>query len=159
MWARKDHEFRRYLLLEKSVVVVSQPLSEMLQLPATQETDLEIAQETMTDEGVAKIQAETETETEIGSATVRLNARVTVNVIATRIEIAIVKQSAVTHARWREGKEVDPGAESAAVLPLVDLLMRTTTGREKRGPEIAVPLDVGMIGTDEFEAVQGTGRR
>ncbi|KAK6197825.1 Trafficking protein particle complex subunit 31 [Pestalotiopsis sp. IQ-011] len=132
-------------------------------LPAIQETDLEIVQETRTDEGVAKIKVETETETETGSATVRLNARVTLNVIVivTRIGIgiAIVKESAVIHARWKEGKEVDPGAETAAVLLLVDLLMRTTIDREKREPEIAVPLDVEMIGTDDFEAVQGTGRR
>ncbi|KAI0167364.1 complex proteins associated with Set1p component shg1-domain-containing protein [Pestalotiopsis sp. NC0098] len=109
-------------------------------------------------EGSRVPKAETETETGTGSATVRLNAHETVNVIVTRIGIAIVRESAVIHARWKEGKEVDPDAESAAVLPPVGLLMRTTTGREKRGPEIAVPLDVGMIGTDEFEAVQGIER-
>lgn len=160
MRSRNHHEFPRHQLLEKSVVVVSQPLSEMFRVPATPETDLEIAQETMTDGGAAKIKAETETETETGSGTVRLNAHVTVtvNVIVTRIGIAIARESAVIHARWKEGKEVDPGAESAAVLLLVDLLMRTTIDREKREPEIAVPLDVGMIGTDESEAVQGIER-
>lgn len=159
----------RRRFLEKSVVAVSPPLSEMHLLHVIQEPVLVIEQEMMSDASVIKIR----TETVIVTATVRLNGHEnvivpvtpnetvneTVSVIARETATGIGREIAANPAGGIDGKGVDPGAESVVVHRRGGLRMRIITVQERLGLENVVLLDVEMIGTDGLGAARETERR